>query len=93
LGCLQDISAWIFMPLRLEVEGSTDGRTFASLGVFENQTDERARGAIRKDFTVECGGAGVRYLRVRAVSRKICPAWHNGNGKPAFIFLDEITVE
>jgi hypothetical protein len=93
LGFLQNISAWIFMPLKVEVEGSSDGINYRPLGYTDNQVDEHAKGVIRKDFLVEFSPAQVRYIRVKATNRKICPDWHNGKGKAAFIFVDEIAVE
>jgi hypothetical protein len=93
LGFLQDIASWIFMPLEVEVEGSTSGMAFEPIGTAVNQVDEHARGAIRKDFVVECDPVSVRYIRIKATNRKICPDWHNGKGKAAFIFADEISVE
>ncbi|MCX6226632.1 MAG: discoidin domain-containing protein, partial [Bacteroidia bacterium] len=93
LGFLQDISAWIFMPLKVEVEGSTDGKNFKLIGSADNQLDEHSKGAIRKDFVVEFSDETVRYIRVKATNRRICPDWHSGKGKAAFIFVDEIVVE
>lgn len=93
MGFLQDTGAWIFMPLNVEVEGSTDGKNFKILGAVGNQVDEKAGGAIRKDFVVEFTSEPVRYIRIKATNRKMCPDWHNGKGKPAFIFVDEIAVE
>lgn len=93
LGFLQDIASWIFMPLKVEVEGSADGENYKLLGYSDNQVDEHARGSIRKDFVVEFGEEPLRFIRIKASNRKICPEWHNGKGKAAFIFADEISVE
>jgi len=93
LGFLQNIAAWIFMPLKVEVEGSMDGKNFKSLGFTDNQIDEHAQGSIRKDFIVEFSEEPLRFIRVKATNRKICPDWHNGKGKAAFIFTDEIVIE
>jgi hexosaminidase len=81
------------MPLKVEVEGSSDGINYRPLGYTDNQVDEHAKGVIRKDFLVEFSPAQVRYIRVKATNRKICPDWHNGKGKAAFVFVDEIAVE
>ena len=37
--------------------------------------------------------ARARYVRVRARNFGRIPDWHPGRGSPAFIFVDEITVE
>ena len=93
LGFLQDIASWIFMPLKVEVEGSIDGKNFQLLGKVDNQVDERTRGSIRKDFNIEFNQQSIRYIRVRATNRKVCPDWHNGKGMAAYIFVDEISIE
>jgi hypothetical protein len=93
LGFLQNIASWIFMPLRVEVEGSEDGKHYKSLGSVQNTVDEHQGGAIRKEFVVEFPETRVRFVRIRAVSRILCPKWHNGRGMPAYIFSDEIAIE
>jgi hypothetical protein len=40
-------------PKKVEVEGSVEGKSFTILASANNQVDERARGSIRKDFTME----------------------------------------
>ena len=35
----------------------------------------------------------TRYVKVVALSESSIPAWHGGKGNPAFLFVDEITVD
>ena len=93
LGSLQVTASWIFAPLSVRVEGSADGTNYRLLGEVSSKTDEHTSGPVREDFKVELKGEPVRFLKIRAVNRKICPDWHRGHGKPAFIFVDELTVE
>lgn len=37
--------------------------------------------------------AAARYVKAFAKNLGEIPAWHPGAGSPAFIFIDEITVE
>lgn len=93
VGCLQDISSWIFMPLKLAVEVSTDGVNYSLFGETANTVDPHKTGAIRQVMEVAGAALNTRYIRVRAENMRICPDWHNGKGQAAFIFVDEITVE
>jgi len=93
LGSLQVTASWIFAPLSVRVEGSADGTNYRLLGEVSSKTDEHTSGPVREDFKVELKGKPVRFLKIRAVNRKICPDWHRGHGKPAFISVDELTVE
>jgi glycoside hydrolase family 20 protein len=35
----------------------------------------------------------ARYLKVLAKPEYNIPSWHGGKGNPAFLFVDEITVD
>tara|TARA_B100000959_G_scaffold263962_1_gene303890 strand:- start:1335 stop:1667 length:333 start_codon:yes stop_codon:yes gene_type:complete len=90
---LQDVGAWVFMPLEIVVEVSGDGDTFRTMGGTSVTTDERQAGVRTERFTVEMAPTTTRYVRVKAASRKTCPPWHGGAGGKAWIFADEIVVE
>jgi predicted alpha-1,2-mannosidase len=93
IGCLQDQGSWIFMPREVRFSISTDGKKFDLLPVQRNTIDERSNGPIRFDFTVSTGGKKARFIRVYAVNRGVCPDWHPGAGKKAWLFTDEIEIE
>lgn len=89
---LQDINSWIFMPLRVEFLVSPDGRKYRSLGIVNNTVSPEQDGPIIAPFDIRCEPTEARFIRVKATSLKICPAWHKGSGGPAWIFIDEIVV-
>ena len=93
LGCYQDQGAWIFMPLEVKFDVSTDNKNFTSLLPVKNTVDERANGVVIKDFTCKTARLEGRYVRVQAVNRANCPAWHPGAGKKSWIFVDEIVIK
>jgi hypothetical protein len=35
----------------------------------------------------------VRYIRIVAKNRGVCPKWHPGKGDRAWLFADEVVVE
>ena len=91
LGCLQKYVDWIFMPEKVVFETSVNGRKYKQVGEVLNPL---APGEAEKiyDFKVSIEALKARFIRVRAVCT-VCPEGHNGAGKPAWIFADEIIVE
>ncbi len=93
MGFLQDAGSWIFMPRRVVIKGSTDGRNFRSLGSVENAVPERESKAVTRDFVLEMPqGVPVRHIRLRVERYGKLPAWHPGAGNEAWFFADEIVV-
>ena len=90
-GFLQDARSWIWMPKDVEFLVSTDGSGWTSVATFPTPVAERDM----KIQTWECStpvGRPARYVMVRASNFGTIPEWHPGAGYPAFIFIDEITV-
>lgn len=92
-GFLQDVGSWIWMPSRVEIELSVDGRTFGPAFSIANEIPEKQEGVVTKDFVKTISPQRARYIRLRAVNFGRIPAWHPGSGGDAWIFLDEIFVE
>ncbi|MBO6168358.1 MAG: GH92 family glycosyl hydrolase [Bacteroidales bacterium] len=93
-GFLQDARSWIWMPSEVEFLVSEDGENYTSKALVKTPVDER-------DMTVqtwECSWGGwpiakARYVKVKAKNFGAIPEWHPGAGYPAFIFIDEITIQ
>ena len=93
MGFIQDTGSWIFMPRRVVVEVSDDGRAFEAVGAVDNEVPERGSKAVTRDFTLDLGRARLaRYVRVRVVRYGTLPEWHPGAGEEAWFFADEIVV-
>jgi len=45
------------------------------------------------DFSASFDPLVARYLRIRAVNVGVCPTWHEGAGRKAWVLVDEIGVE
>ncbi len=93
LRCLQDQGAWIFMPTGVSWWISDDGANYTKLSTIANDADEHQDGVITKEFSVNLKNQKVRFVKVVAKNRGVCPAWHPGAGGKAWVFADEITVE
>jgi hypothetical protein len=92
-GFLQDENAWIFFPLKVQVEISDDGVRFSPAGEDACQVSPAEKGTLLKDFRIDLRGKKARYLRLTAVARGKCPDGHKGAGNPCWIFADEILVD
>ncbi len=92
-GFLQDQGSWIFMPEWVEFSVSANGEDFIPLGRQQNNIDPKADGGIVHDFSVMASGMNIRFIRLLAKNRGVCPDWHPGAGNPAWLFTDEIVVE
>jgi hypothetical protein len=88
---LQNVGSWIWMPDRVEFEGSIDGVTFTKIAEIKLAFPQQTGNAI-KEFTQAVSGVNTRYVRVKAFNFGKIPAWHPGAGGDPWIFVDEILV-
>jgi hypothetical protein len=92
-GFLQDINAWIFMPEWVEYAVSVDGKNYRKLGRVENPFAEDDWDVQTHDFTLKFNRQPVRFIKVIAKNRGLCPEGHKGAGNAAWIFADEVVIE
>ena len=93
LGALQHYRDWIFLPASVKFEISTDGKTFKEAGTVANDISPAEPNSLIKDFAVTFKPSKARYVRVTATTLPGAPKGHPGEGKPVWIFADEIIVE
>jgi hypothetical protein len=92
IGFLQQWYAWIWLPLHIDVDISSDGKNYTLVSSIANTVPDTTAGAFSKQFVLNLGQQRARYIRVSALSRKTCPDWHLGAGQKSWIFADEIVV-
>lgn len=93
IGCLQHYKDWIFLPQSVTYAVSDDGKNFEDLGTVQNVISPDEKGFIIKDFTLNFSSQKARYIRVTAKNLGVGPKGHPGEGKPVWIFADEIMVQ
>jgi hypothetical protein len=91
-GFLQMWYAWIWLPLRVDVAVSSDGKTFKTVSSMANIVPDTTAGTFSKVFTADVGKQQARFVKVSAPARLTCPDWHIGAGQKSWIFVDEIVV-
>lgn len=93
LNTCVDKGSWIFDARNIEVSVSADGKSFTkvaskSLPALEEQTPDNIY-----TYELTFPQTTTRYVKVTATSEHNIPEWHGGKGKPAFLFVDEISVK
>lgn len=92
---LNDQNSWIFLPVKIILEVSSDGRNY--MKVFEknnqdesNKTEESCRAM---EYHAAVNMDKIKYMRIRAVNMGKCPEWHKGNGNKCWLFTDELILK
>ena len=65
----------------------------------EHFLDKKLESAMKQDdkngvfnHTLTFSPVKARYVKVTALTEHSIPAWHGGKGNPAFLFVDEISL-
>lgn len=91
MRCLHQMRSWIMMPKEVRFEGSADGVNWTLLARPTSGISDRDDRTLVHEFRAKCD-AGIRYVRVTAVSYGKLPKWHLGAGGDSWIFADEVVV-
>jgi hypothetical protein len=83
----------IFLPRSVEIEGSEDGKTFATLAVAKPDLPSDETGPLIRSIGADLSGARARYARLRARSLGTIPTGHAAAGARAWLFVDELAID
>jgi hypothetical protein len=92
LRFLSDAASWIFLPESITIFVSEDGVSYEE---FRRSDSPPPFTAIDPDiyrYIFSCDGIQVRYVRVVAGNRGVCPEGHPGAGEKAWLFTDEVII-
>lgn len=90
---LHQLGAWILLPKKVRYSISADNDQFQ---VFGEKILEEDRSPQVKFVGVKCESeapVSARYIKVDVEGIITCPSWHYGVGYPAWLFIDEVTVQ
>ncbi len=90
-GFLQDIRSWVWMPAKLEIYTSTDGKNYALTATIQNTiaTNNYDSKEIQ-NLQTEFNPTKTRYIKFKAINFGPVPDWHPGKGGDTWIFCDEV---
>ncbi|MBC8182184.1 sulfatase-like hydrolase/transferase [candidate division KSB1 bacterium] len=91
-GFLSQQMSWIFLPSKLEIYVSVDGKKYDLVQKFKEKLKISPKAKI-KNYEAKVKTRPVRYVNVKARNVAVCPDWHPGAGGKAWLFVDEIIVE
>lgn len=84
---------WVFDARGFTVEVSDDGENFTKVASEEYPAMKADDRNGLYDHKLTFAPVKAHYVRVTAPSEKSIPQWHGGKGNPAFLFVDEITID
>ncbi|MFO7721642.1 MAG: Sb-PDE family phosphodiesterase [Bacteroidales bacterium] len=84
---MKDEDSWIFLPEKVNVLVSSDGKKFSPAKL----KGVRQEGDVHK-YVFDTRGQKIIAVKVVGVNRGECPPDHAGAGQPAWIFSDEIII-
>ena len=89
---LQDQVVWIFLPKKVQIEHSLDGKTFEI--IHESYPDNSfSYDQDIFEYSAKLFNKKSRYIRVKGLNINKCPDYHPGSGGPSWVFADEIIVK
>ena len=89
---LQDQVVWIFLPKKVQIEHSIDGKNFEI--VHESYPDNSfSYDQDIFEYSAELYNKKSRYIRVKGLNIDKCPEYHPGAGGASWVFADEIIVK
>ena len=94
IGFLEAKTSWIFFPDEVELSYSKDGVIFQNVKRLSRpiKSDSDANEHHIYEFDFSGLDINARFVRIRTHGATTCPNGHPGEGKPSWMFADEILV-
>ena len=93
LGFLQSQGSWIWLPEKLTILISKDGKKYTEIASKENDVSRKEDGTFIRQIVVDNISKTARFVKIIAKNAGNCPEWHPGAGGKTWIFIDEIIIE
>jgi hypothetical protein len=92
ISAFRDLKSWIFYPSQIEIEVSSDGKTFKKLSPINIKKAESSDVIPQKmEFIIDTyKPSEVKSIRYKITNPGLCPEWHLGKGNKTWMFLDEL---
>lgn len=89
---LVDVGSYVMPPSLVQVWGGADSNHLTLLGQLKPEQPGKQLPSYTKNFECTFKPASVKYVKIIANPVAKLPAWHQGKGDKAWIFLDELLV-
>jgi len=88
---LQMLGDWVFFPLGVSAETSSDGKAYTTLGDVQ-VPESHISAACYHEAEITGTAREARYVKIKVNATKKCPNWHFGVGHDSWCFIDETRV-
>lgn len=92
ISTLVEKGDWVFDARRFAVSVSEDGQNFTEVAAEEYPAMAADSPNQIYEHTLKFNPVTTKYIKVHVQPENVLPEWHGGKGNPAFVFLDEISV-
>lgn len=92
INFLLDENSWIFSPVQVVATVGNDTSEFSSDVRSDIYVQGGGTGNGPRIASIQLKGGTGRFVRIVATSPKVCPKGHLGEGKPCWLFADEISI-
>lgn len=92
LSMLQQIGAYIFPPVQVTVWGGADKNHLKLLTTIKPQQPTKESTQENLAITCSFAPANVSCIKLLITPVRSLPAWHDGKGQKAWVFVDEVFV-
>jgi hexosaminidase len=92
ISFLSAYTSWILPPTEIEIWVSKDGKTFNSVKKMP-LGDKANKESFVQQMNIDLGNQTAKYVKVLAKNYGNLPSGHPGEGKPAWLFVDEIIIK
>lgn len=92
IGTFVSPGSWIFNARQFTVFVSDDNKTFKQVSDESYPVLDQDQAEKVIDITATFAPVKTRYVKLVVKTEQSIPAWHAGKGNPAFIFVDEISI-
>ena len=92
ISVLVEKGDWVFGPRKFSVAISEDGKNFKEIAKEEYPFMTLDNPNKIYDHTLTFEPVKTQYIKVFVQPEHKLPNWHGGKGLPAYVFIDEITV-
>jgi predicted alpha-1,2-mannosidase len=90
---LQSARSWIWMPVNITFEISTNGSDWKEVADIKTDVPLTEVNPTIKEFRQTITPVKTRFVRVRAFNIGKIPNWHPGAGGDPWIFIDEVFID
>ena len=92
ISFLANQSSWIFLPKKIQLEGSEDGVHYTKVGEQNWPLNKDDGETVIRKASFLLPDTPYTSLRISAENVGVNPDWHASPGAPCWLFTDEITL-